>query len=109
VTFDAGRLTFVPEWQRQVASDGIRARPLVVDDMLLVGSQDQRVYALNRASGASIWFQDTGAQVLSDLVLLQDNVVIVGTLSSARMLVAYDAADAGRELWQYPSAAAAGG
>ena len=93
--------TFDPVWQRQIASDGVRAAPLVAGDLLVVGSQDGRVYALDRHNGASVWVQITGGEVLSDPVLIDDNVVVISTVGE-KQVIAYDLDDAGQELWTYP-------
>jgi outer membrane protein assembly factor BamB len=97
--------TFEPLWQRQIAEGAIRATPLVVGETVIAGSRDGRVYAVNRDSGASIWMQPLGADVLADPVLVGENTVIVSTLASDRVLVALEA-DNGQEVWQYPPAAA---
>jgi outer membrane protein assembly factor BamB len=99
---ETGDLT--PLWQRQVATEAIRATPLVVDDMLVVGSRDNRVYAVERENGLPVWTQEAGADVLSDAVLSPDGLVVVSTLDATRMLVAYNPADGGREVWRYPAA-----
>lgn len=93
--------TFSPVWQRKLAAEGIRATPLIVDDVLVVGSRDDRVYAVDRNNGAPLWTQTTGGDVLSDLVLLDENTVVVSTLSE-QQVIALNLEQAGQILWSYP-------
>ena len=100
-------VSFAPQWQRQVAEEAIRATPLVVGNLVIVGSRDDSVYAVDRESGASVWKQVAGGDVLSDLTMLDSDTVVVSTVNPEQMLIAYDVNNAGQEVWRYPPATAA--
>lgn len=102
-------------WKRKVAEGAIRATPLVKDDIIVVASRDQKVYWINRADGTAIndgegkpLVRSLESQVLSDILLLEpgDNldikepIVVVGTLSTAQALVAFNLSN-GANAWIY--------
>jgi outer membrane protein assembly factor BamB len=95
--------TFAPLWEAKVALRAIRAAPLVVGRMVIVVSRDQHIYALDRTNGSPIWSQTTGGDVLSNPILFNSELVVVSTLASDRLLVAYDLE--GQEQWHYPPVA----
>lgn len=93
--------TFEPVWQQQIASEAIRATPLVVDDYLIIGSRDNSIYVILRETALPVWSQDTGGDVLSDLVMLNENTLVVSMIDAERTLATYNL-DNGREVWVYP-------
>lgn len=92
--------SFTPRWQRQVATEAIRATPLVAGDLLIVGSRDDRVYALGREDGLQRWFNETGGDVLSDPIMLDDTTVVVGVLGEPTLLAL--SLENGDRVWTYP-------
>jgi outer membrane protein assembly factor BamB len=98
---------FQQVWKKKVAQDGIRATPLVTGDTVIVGSKDDRVYAVSKEDGSSRWTMNTGGQALSELVLIpgdtqSPDLVVVGTDKSGKLVFAYTV-DAGEERWHYPA------
>jgi outer membrane protein assembly factor BamB len=97
---------FEPVWNRSVAEDAIRATPLLTDGLVVVGSQDKYVYALNKEDGTAVWSEKTRGEVLTELVLVPasdentPDLVVVGTTEMDRLLMAYDVAS-GDEAWHY--------
>lgn len=102
-------------WKQKVAAGAIRATPVIAGDVIIVAARDQKVYWLKRADGTPV--QDEGGNplvrqldspILSDILLIQpgDNVdiskpyVVVSTLSTDQILVAY-ALDNGEREWSY--------
>lgn len=90
-TFDAerGRLYFGSSDKRLYAldarglflwafetGDNVATRPLLVDDLVIFGSEDHNVYALHAETGALRWRATTGGPVASAPALVGDLVVI---------------------------------
>ncbi len=73
------------------------AAPAVTYGVVYVGSNDQRVYALDAATGNELWSFATGDAVVS-VPTVVDGVVYVG--SNDNHLYALDA-DTGEKLWSY--------
>jgi outer membrane protein assembly factor BamB len=98
---------FQQVWKEKVAQDGIRATPLLTGDTVIVGSKDDRVYAVSTQDGSSRWSMNTGGQALSELVLIPGDtqspaLVVVGTDNSGKLVFAYTV-DTGEERWHYPA------
>ena len=104
-----------PVWQQKIANGAIRATPLIVGDVIVVGARDQKLYWLNRADGTAIIESDgkplvreLSAPILSDILLIQpgDGVdipkpyIVVSTTSTSQLLVAYTL-DNGESKWSY--------
>jgi len=95
-------------WERQVAEGAIRTPPLVFDDYVVVASRDQHVYWLDRDSGAEIFSRQLDGEILSDILYfstdqvddLEENIVVVSTLSDRESLVAFGAEN-GERIWTY--------
>lgn len=81
--------------------DNIASRPLVVDDLVIVGSEDRNVYAVDADSGELRWERSTGGSVVSWPAKAGD-VVVIGSDDGA--VYAFDPAS-GEQRWTY----AAGG
>lgn len=107
--------TFKLVWKQKVAESAIRATPLIVGDRMIVASRDQNVYWLNRADGTPVKDSDgtplkrqLDSPILSDILLIEpgDNVdipepyIVVSTLSTTQVLVAYTL-DNGQRVWDY--------
>lgn len=95
-------------WSRDVSEDAIRATPLLVDDLVIVGSQDKHVYAVAKDSGEQRWEEETAGEALTDLIFVpadpdneeSTNLVILGTEEKDERVVAY-AIDTGEQAWRY--------
>lgn len=100
---------FEESWKHKIAAVGIRPAPLVVGDQIVVASRDGKVYWLDRATGAVRGEQELGAEILSDLLVVQPNdalkisepLVIVSTVSPDKLLVALTL-EGRQQLWKYP-------
>jgi outer membrane protein assembly factor BamB len=104
-----------PVWVQKVATGAIRATPLIVGDVIIVGARDQKLYWLERADGTPVIESDgkplvreLSAPILSDILLIQpgDGVdipkpyIVVSTTSTTQLLVAYTL-DNGEQKWFY--------
>jgi outer membrane protein assembly factor BamB len=102
-------------WVQKVAAGAIRATPLIVGDVIIVGARDQKLYWLKRTDGTAIngsdgkpLVRELTAPILSDLLLIQpgDGVdipkpyIVVSTTSTTQLLVAYTL-DNGESKWSY--------
>lgn len=107
----AARVTtegFEQVWKRKVASGAIRAAPLLVDDMVIVGSKNDHIYAVSKVDGTEKWDKKTRGQVLSELVAAPQttesetpsDLVIIGTTDKDKLVIAYQSAS-GDEVWDY--------
>ena len=52
-------------WQIQIGTDWATFRPLLVDQTILAGADDHRVYALSEKTGALVWMQEFDGPVTS--------------------------------------------
>ncbi len=104
-----------PVWVQKVAAGAIRATPLIVGDVIVVGARDQKLYWLKRTDGTPIIESDgkplvreLQGPILSDILLIQpgDGVeipkpyIVVSTTSTSQLLVAYTL-DNGESKWFY--------
>ncbi|MBN2306062.1 MAG: PQQ-binding-like beta-propeller repeat protein [Anaerolineae bacterium] len=96
-------------WRRDVADKGIRSTPLLVGDMVIVGSQNKRVYALSKTDGDEEWDAKLKGEVLAELVSVPGNpedevdtsdLVIVSTTDGDDLVVAYKSVS-GERVWRY--------
>jgi outer membrane protein assembly factor BamB len=101
---------FEQVWKDSLSKDAIRATPLLTEDMVVVGSQDKYVYAVNKADGAQTGSKKTKGEVLSNMARVPASdttpeMVVVGTTEKSRLLVAYkiNAIEAWDEIWHYAS------
>ena len=95
-------------WKSNTADDsGIRPRPLVTDDYVIVATRDGQVIWLDRENGAILFSQSVDAEILSDILLIRpseslnipDPLVIVSTVRNDKILVAFTLEGAPR--WTY--------
>jgi outer membrane protein assembly factor BamB len=96
---------FKEVWKRTVAKGAIRATPLLTDSLVIVGSQDKHVYAVNKTDSADVWSKKTSGDVLSNMALMPASadtsaLVVTGTTDRGHLIVAYDIAS-GDEIWHY--------
>lgn len=97
-------------WKTQPATMGIRPSPIVTDDQVIVASREGKLYWLNRADGTTNLEEEIGAEILSDLLLIEPSetlnipepILVVSTVANDKLLVALTL-DGGRRRWVYPS------
>ena len=102
-------------WKSKVATRAIRPSPLVTDNFVIVAARDQKLYWLNRKDGTIAndkegqpLVREVNAEILSDILLVEPSAtvdipepyVIVGTLSTSDVLVAYTL-ERGQYVWTY--------
>jgi outer membrane protein assembly factor BamB len=99
-------------WREKVAGRAIRATPVVIDEYVIVGSRDNRVYWLSREDGSVFFFREMSGEILADMLYLEmdpiqedepdddGRYVIVNTLANQQFLVAFTLTS-GREVWTY--------
>jgi outer membrane protein assembly factor BamB len=78
----------------------IWASPAIVDNTLVVGSFDKKIYGLNALTGAKIWEYATGANNVAT-PLIYNGAVYIGSLDST--FYALNLAD-GKEIWKFKAA-----
>jgi outer membrane protein assembly factor BamB len=66
------RWTFRPD---ALGRQGFFSSPAVTDKLVVIGSRDKNVYAIDRARGKQVWRFPTGSQVDSSPVVAGDRVV----------------------------------
>jgi outer membrane protein assembly factor BamB len=97
---------FEQVWKQSVSKSGIRATPLVTNDLVVVGTKGKYVYAIARADGSEKWKMQTKGQVLSEMVLApgdtegSSSLIIVGTSDRGQLVLALKA-DSGDVGWHY--------
>jgi serine/threonine-protein kinase len=91
----AGRLTITDEWSVPTGGN-VFSSPATADNLVVVGSDDETVYALDAASGSIRWTRATGGPVRSSPAVA-DGAVFVG--SNDGKLYALDLAT-GQPHWQ---------
>ena len=99
---------FEQVWKDSLSKEAIRATPLLTEDMVIVGSKDKYVYAVNKADGAQTGSKKTTGEVLSNMVLVPASgttpeLVVAGTTQKNHLVVAYkiNAIEAWDEIWHY--------
>ena len=80
--------------------DNVAARPAVIGDMLVVASEDRRVYGLDIASGAERWRYTAGAAVVGGAAIAGDLAIIGGDDGIVRALEGAT----GTQRWSYAAA-----
>jgi outer membrane protein assembly factor BamB len=70
--------------------------PAVNERLVLIGSRDKHLHAINRTSGEAVWKFQTGGRVEGSPVIFEDGVVFGS--SDGRLYAA--SLEAGAELWQ---------
>ncbi len=86
------------KWQFQ-AKRSITSSPAFDEDIVVVGSMDSTVYALDANSGWAIWRQRTRRSIVSSPIIA-DGIVYIG--SSDGSLYAIDI-NSGRKIWDFDS------
>jgi len=78
--------------------DNVATRPLVVNDLVIFGSEDGGVYALDADTGALRWRAEAGAAVVSSPARVGDQHIVIGTDDG--QVLAYAIED-GELLWDF--------
>ncbi|MCL4253342.1 MAG: PQQ-binding-like beta-propeller repeat protein [Anaerolineae bacterium] len=95
-------------WQQNTGTVGIRARPLVLENYVVVVSQNGIALWLNRNDGSVAFRQEINEETLSDMLYVPptenrpDGLVIIGTINPNRQLFAFTTE--GQQVWLYPPA-----
>ena len=80
----------------RVATGGkVRSSPLVAGDLVLVGSEDGKLYAVDQDSGSVRWTHDCGGPVTSSPAEADGHVFVVGGMGNLDALQL----DSGKLLW----------
>jgi outer membrane protein assembly factor BamB len=95
-------------WQIQAAEGAIRTTPVVFNESVVVGSRDQNVYWLDRETGEVEETRSLDGEVLSEILYfsaeafddLEQDMVVVSTLSNRDALVGFEAETAER-IWTF--------
>ncbi len=95
-------------WQILAAEGAIRTTPVVFDESVVVGSRDQNVYWLDRETGEVLETRSLDGEVLSEILYfsaeasedLEQDLLVVSTLSNRDALVGFEAATAER-IWTF--------
>ncbi|MBZ0305464.1 MAG: PQQ-binding-like beta-propeller repeat protein [Anaerolineae bacterium] len=101
VTFEDDQ--FQQVWSQQVAKGKLRAKPLVTEELVIVASDDQTIYAVLREDGKDEWAREMESKTLSELIPLEgeeDMLLVTGTENKDELVVALRL-DNGNERWSY--------
>jgi outer membrane protein assembly factor BamB len=103
------------QWSQPVATMGIRATPIVVDDRVIVASRDTYIYWLNASDGTAIIDSEgnplkrqVNGEILANMVVINPNdtldipqpLLIVSTMNRGELLIAFTL-DTGLRQWAY--------
>jgi outer membrane protein assembly factor BamB len=107
---DAATLTDNDGWKVTIAEGAIRTTPLVRNEYVVVGSRDESVYWLDRNTGELLFSRNLDGEILADILFfpanvdeenaIEEDMVIVSTMSNREALVAFRAAD-GERIWTF--------
>lgn len=102
---EIGENSLAQDWKVNLTTGAIRGTPLVIDDLVIVGAEDGRVYAVNRDNGTGVWEKNVEGKVLSELVSVSDEDngttrVVAGTDKRETLLVALNVTN-GEQAWTY--------
>ena len=104
LTFTDGE--FVEEWKINVSEGALRGQPAIANGVLVIASEDKRVYAYNIAeeTKSKKWENDEFDQkFLSNLAISKDEedpIVVVATNDNKHILIALRLDD-GKKVWTY--------
>lgn len=95
-------------WRQDTGTVGIRARPLVLSDVIVVVSQNGTILWLDRQNGSITLRQNINEETLSDMLYVPptqnrpDGLIIIATINPNRQLFAFTIE--GQQVWIYPPA-----
>lgn len=95
-------------WKQDTQTTGIRARPMVTQDSVIVVSQNGVMLWLNRNDGSVTLRQEIHEETLSDMLYVPptesrpEGLVVISTINPNRLLFAFTVA--GQQVWLYPPA-----
>lgn len=95
-------------WKKQISEDALRPTPVIVDDVLVISSEDKHVYAINLEDQSTKWSfngtdRDIDEKFLTNLVLTEiegEPAVVMGTNNTDKIIFALSVSD-GSKLWEY--------
>jgi outer membrane protein assembly factor BamB len=61
---------FSQVWEKDLSDEAIRSSPLIVGDIIVVGSKDKHVYALNKGDGKKLWDKGVDGEALTNLLFV---------------------------------------
>lgn len=94
---------FEQVWLQSITDDGkLRAAPLVTDNLVVYGSDTNRLYALQREDGEQEWSQPLDGESLSRLITVQheDETLIVVALANKDDIITLNLEN-GNKRWTY--------
>jgi len=102
---EIGEDNLAQDWKVNLTTGSIRGTPLVIDDLVIVGAEDGRIYAVDREDGTGVWEKNVEGKVLTELVSVSDEDdgttrVVAGTDKNENLLVALNVTD-GERAWTY--------
>lgn len=98
---------FTEVWSRQISEGKLRAKPIVTEQLVIIGSDDKNLYAVRRDTGEGEWAREIdtdNAEMLSDLVWIEgeeDEILLVTATKNKDDLVLAIRLDNGNERWSY--------
>jgi outer membrane protein assembly factor BamB len=92
-------------WKNHLSEEAIRAQPVIVEDVLVVGSEDKNLYAVNLNDQSSKWVNSSiEEKILTQLTVLEDEngdpLIVLGTENKDRAVIAVRLND-GKPAWEY--------
>jgi outer membrane protein assembly factor BamB len=91
-------------WKKEIAQEALRAKPVVVDNTLVIASEDMKIYGINIDDQSVKWTNDDlEIKLLTDLVFAEIDgkpAVVMGTDKQEPVAFAVSVAD-GKILWKY--------
>ncbi|MBZ0320013.1 MAG: PQQ-binding-like beta-propeller repeat protein [Anaerolineae bacterium] len=77
-------------WKTKLSDAALRAAPVLIDGVLVVASQDEKVYAINLDDKSRKWEKGIGAPAVAGLFVLEGEdgpLLVVGTKDKENLLV----------------------
>jgi outer membrane protein assembly factor BamB len=103
-------LRYIPDegfeslWTKELDTEALRPSPAIADDVLVIPSEGQKVFAVNLEDQSIKWTNDgLDAKVLSEMFIVETDeepLVIMGTDQNDRVVVALSLND-GSTAWEY--------
>jgi len=102
---EIGEGTLTQAWKVTPTPEAIRGTPLVIDNLVIVGAEDGRIFARIAESGAEVWSTNVEAKVLTELISVSDEDddtthIVAGTDKKERLIVALNVTN-GEGAWSY--------
>ena len=91
-------------WKERITDEGkLRATPLVTDELVVAGSNDGNLYAVDRETGELQWTENIEREVVSDIVQVtgEDDTFVVTATDDKDQLLAGFLLETGVKRWDY--------